>query len=113
MKINFDKEDFSNFLQTKKGLTKRSCSDILSRCKSIEKNMEVQLDIEVSTQEKFLNLIDKINSHIKAEFSLPKDRTQYWSKSSVYRYSVRKYAEFKNGQQFLKEIPISRGKKRK
>ena len=91
--IIFDSDKFSEFLR-KKNLSRRVISDILSRCRRIEKELSISLVQSTDTLEKCILVMEQINTYSVKNSKTPQ---QLYTMGGTLRLSFRLFVEFQWG----------------
>lgn len=93
--------EFRAFL-TSRGLGERTIQDYVSRCRRIEKELAVSIDIETSSEDRYLSLAKRI----KTVYRIERSATVFSGYAAAQLNSaLRRYAEFRWGHRLVSKYP--------
>ena len=104
-----DVEKFREWLQTSAGLTSKSTSDCVSRCRRVEKELRIDLKNDVSNLNRFMELIKRIKEFTESQSDSYRSKYAF---AATLKAACRKYACFKfpsKSKDYPKYLPKRRG----
>lgn len=84
-------DTFRDWLKNDKKLSTKVACDVISRCKKVERDLEIDLIQHFSTDVSYLKLMRAIGNHCKQNCATA---AETHSKTAALRYSVRRLLEF-------------------
>lgn len=92
-----NQDGFVNWLVVN-GISKRVAGNYASRCKRVEYNLGVDLCVEIVTEQRFIELMISIKRY---SASVSKNKLSEYNLSGSLRLAVRKFAQYKIGNEAL------------
>lgn len=89
-----DIEHFREWL-VDSGMTSKLAIDCISRCRRVEKVLNIDLKVAVSNNDDFQQLIADIKTYVTSQKQSFSSREVRYATSNMLRAASRKYAEFK------------------
>jgi hypothetical protein len=90
-----DDQGFENWLRTEKRLGAKTCKDVVSRCKRVERALGISLDRTLTSPGRCAKVCDRLNEEVR---SFVRAGAQPKHATTALRHATRLYAAYKGLQ---------------